>query len=132
MWPFKNEEVKIEDVKIEDKTIYLQFLDKYFDYNDCMNFAIRRGIVLKYDVGQNITLIPRNITLIPRQLFYSLDVYRSARVTSIRHMRFCDIPNFTQWHLSTEKHDPLVVMMDIYGKEFSKKEIVTLIGFKVL
>jgi hypothetical protein len=118
MWPFKKEEVK-KQIK------FLEFDEKYFEFNECINFTIRRGINHEYYKEQIVKLIPNTPD-------FFLPALRDARITSIRHMRFCDIPNFAQWHLSTEKHDPLVVMMDIYGEDFSKKELVTLIGFKVL
>ena len=101
----------------------------YYQFNECRNFTIRRGINQKYSIGEEIIL-------------YKLNCYfneeTKAKVTNIQHIKFNDIKDFTDWHLhdkrfneDSDKYDPLKVMNKIYGNGFNPDEIVTLVWFKI-
>lgn len=103
---------------------------RYFQFNECKNFTIRRGIKQKYNIGDIIILSAK----------WDVMGRLRAKITDIQHIRFSDINDFTSWHMHNkapydkEKEgicDPFITMQKIYGENFNKNEIVTLIWFKV-
>lgn len=111
---------------------------KFWSFNECNNFIIIPGILMKYKENSIIKLVSRFLT------------YREfkAKILTIKHMRFCDIPSFQQWHLysllkannfvnftdSDEiKYEILnkcvkIIMKDLKSN-FDEREIVTVIYF---
>ena len=124
----------LENLVIVDKKQKLEFLERYFQFHDCINFTIRRGIKIEIFSG-SCTL---HTWLCPIPQYPAYRVGKPATISEIQHLKFSDIINFKRWHLSGKKdsegneYDPLTVMRDIYGDNFDENEIVTLIWFKVL
>ena len=84
------------------------------------NFTIRRGVKKSMEEGEYFYL--KGIPVFGE--------YRMARHLKTQVMRFCDIPSFDKWHLSSGESDPFKVMENLYAG-FEKDEIVTLIWFQV-
>lgn len=61
---------------------------KIYSFNKCDNFVILPGIISKYKKGADIT-VKDNTGLMKYDM----------QILSIDYYRFCDIPNFTHWHM---------------------------------
>ena len=124
----------LENLVIVDKNQKLEFLERYSQFHDCINFTIRRGI--KTEVHNGSCML--HTWTYCSKIFCSHEIFTPATIREIQHLKFSDIANFKHWHLSGKKdsegseYDPLTVMRDIYGDNFDENEIVTLIWFKVL
>ena len=102
----------------------LVFHSSYWEFHNCINFTIQRGVVDNYEPNEKIVLVT-NLDMLYRP--------KNAKIICTQTMKFCDIKSFKEWHCLKNKYSesPIDAMKYFYPK-FDENEIVTLIWFKVL